>query len=147
MLIELTARPMRIGSFTFSLFLTSVTRTFAVAPAGITAPFEPVTASATVAVKVSPTLCVFVQTFWLDARLIVVPEAIIPTAPPPVAAAPPAAAGSLFVTVLPLAVLVGVGVRVVEPLEEVVVRLGGVDAVFVGVAAGVAGTSFSAGCA
>src|SRR5215213_9354172 len=102
-------------SLAFSLRLSSVTRTVAVAPAGIVAPFEPVTDSLTRAVKVSPTLCVLVHTRVLDARLIVVPAAIVPTEPP--LAAPP-----VLLTVFPLAVVLDG--RVVDLVGVVVVVRG-----------------------
>ena len=44
-----TANSMTIGSFMFSLRFSRVTVRFSVAPAGIVAPFEPTTASVTVA--------------------------------------------------------------------------------------------------
>jgi hypothetical protein len=49
-----------------------------VAPDGIAAPLVPLIASVVVAVMLSPTALVFVQTFDDDARAIVVPEAIVP---------------------------------------------------------------------
>ena len=64
--IERTAKPISMLSFAFSLRLSFVTSSATVAPAGIVAPLLPVTASLNVAVKRSPTLFVFVQTF--DAR-------------------------------------------------------------------------------
>src|SRR5689334_7222367 len=69
-------------SFAFSLLLSFVTSITAVAPAGITAPLDPVTGSFNVAEKRSPTLFVFVQTFELDASVSVVPDAMEPTLPP-----------------------------------------------------------------
>ena len=69
-------------SFAFSLLLSFVTSSTAVAPAGIVAPLVPVTGSFSVAVKRSPTLFVFVQTFDVDASVSVVPDAIAPTLPP-----------------------------------------------------------------
>src|SRR6185503_7585234 len=86
------------------------------APAGITAPLEPVTAFCTVAVNLSPTLLVLVQTVDVGESESVVPAAIEPTAPPPL----PPVLGR--VTVLPLGVVVGrvvVGVlgRVVDGRE------------------------------
>ena len=109
---------------------------------------EPVTGSVTRAVNVSPTLWVFVQTRWLEARLIVEPAAIVPTEPP--------AFEAPLETVLPLAVVLdglgaGVVVRgVVVVREGVVVRgvvVRGVVAAGAGVAGAGAGTSVSAGCA
>src|SRR6478752_9748007 len=69
-------------SFAFSLRFSFVTSITAVAPAGITAPLEPFTASFNVAEKRSPTLFVFVQIFDADASVSVVPDAIEPTLPP-----------------------------------------------------------------
>src|SRR5438270_3955723 len=106
-------------SLAFSLRLSSVTSTVAVDPAGITAPFDPTTASVTEALKRSPTLLVLVQTFEPDARFSVAPAGIVPT----LAAVPPV----LRVTVLPLDVTEVVGVRVavvgVREVERVVVVL------------------------
>src|SRR6185503_6189646 len=112
------------------------------APAGITAPLEPVTAFCTVAVNLSPTLLVLVQTVDVGESESVVPAAIEPTAPPPL----PPVLGR--VTVLPLGVVVGVLGRLVVGVlgrvvdgREVAGRLG------VFVAGGFAGTSESCGCA
>src|SRR5215218_5783425 len=128
-------------SFAFSLFLSFVTSMTAVAPAGITAPLLPVTASLSVAVNLSPTLFVFVQTFDVDAMVSDVPDAIIPTLPPELF--------SPVVTVLPAGVRGGadgsafgagaVG-RVVRGRVVVGVRVGAGS----GVAAG-GGTSLSCG--
>jgi hypothetical protein len=136
-------------SLAFSLLLSSVTSTFAVAPAGITAPLEPTTALLTVALKRSPTLLVLVHTFVLDARLSCAPAGIVPT----LAAEPP----DVLVTVFPLEVTEVVGVRVVVVGVRVVVRVVVVRVVPVLAAAVVgvtvlgvaeaAGTSVSAGCA
>src|SRR3954471_1791751 len=132
-------------SFAFSLFLSFVTSMTAVAPAGITAPLFPVTASLSVAVNLSPTLCVFVQTFDVDAIVSDVPDAIIPTLPPELF--------SPVVTVLPEAVRggadgSGVGGRVAGRVGVVRGRV--VVGVRVGAGSGVAaggGTSLSCGCA
>ena len=88
------------GSFAFSLRLSSVISIVAVAPAGIVAPFEPVTVLLTVALKRCPTLCVLVHTRELEERLISEPAGMLPRArsDPDVP----------FVTVFPLAVVVGV---------------------------------------
>src|SRR5918992_3018741 len=91
---------MRAGSFAFSERSTDVTCTTAVAPAGITAPFEPCTAFATVAVNLSPGLCVFVHTRAPDVRAIVVPA--------PMAATRPSLPPGAVVTRLPLGVVLGV---------------------------------------
>jgi hypothetical protein len=88
-------------SFAFSLRESSVISTVAVAPAGIVAPFDPVTVLLTVALKRWPTLWVFVHTRELELKLISVPAAIVPSLP----SDPPEA----FVTVFPLAVVVVVG--------------------------------------
>ena len=96
-----------ILSFAFSLRLSCVTSSVTFAPAGIEAPFEPVTVLATEAVKVCPTVKLFVQTRELERRLSEVPDSIVPTAPPPLAAAEPA---GLRVSVLPEAVVLVVGV-------------------------------------
>jgi hypothetical protein len=97
---------------------------------------------------------VFVQTRELERRLSDEPEAIVPTAPPPLDAAVP---GALRVTVFPDAVVrvVGSGVvvagRVGRVAGFVATGFGGVRVAAgagAGVsAAGVAGTSFSCGCA
>src|SRR5687768_14036140 len=79
-LSDTTSRPTRISSFAFSERFSSVTRTTAVAPAGITAPLLPRTVSATVAVKRSPTLCVFVHTRSFDVSVMLVPAGIVPSA-------------------------------------------------------------------
>src|SRR5688572_19801084 len=92
-------------SFVFSLLLSFVTSRTAVAPAGITTPLLPVTDSLSVAVIRSPTLFVFVQTFWPDASVSVDPDAISPT--------PPAVFFSPGVTVLPDGVRTGPGAGVV----------------------------------
>src|SRR5688572_21289643 len=95
---------MAMLSWAFSLFLSDVTSMTAVAPAGITAPFEPVTASVVVAVNRSPTLFVFVQTFDVERSVSCVPAAMVPSVP-----SEPFVPG---VTVLPLAVVLGAGVAV-----------------------------------
>src|SRR5437868_4932946 len=112
----LTANSMMIGSFTFSLRLRRVTVSDTSEPAGIIAPLEPETASFTVAVITSPTLLVFVHVCEFARRLSDAPAAIVPVlaeAPVP------------LVTVLPLAVLVGVvdfvEVFVPDPLVAVLV--------------------------
>src|SRR6202162_4907990 len=129
-------------SLAFSLRLRSVTSTTAVAPAGITAPFEPVTALVTLALKRSPTWLVFVQTLEPDARLSVAPAGIVPNLAPVPAL--------LRVTVLPLEVTDVVGFLVVVVGVRLMLRV--VVVVFVvvlgaGLAAVPAGTSVSAGCA
>ena len=156
---EFTANSITIGSFAFSLRLRFVTVSVTVEPAGMTAPLEPVTAFCVVAVILSPTLLVFVQTVAVGVSESVVPASIVPTAPPLFEA--PVLAGC--VTVLPLAVLVGprgvsrVGV-VVRGLGHIgargVSRVGvdgrvvrGVVRAGADVAGGFAGTSFSCGCA
>src|SRR5882757_5774338 len=133
-------------SLAFSLRLSSVTSTTAVAPAGITAPFDPVTALVKLALKRSPTWLVLVQTLEPAARLRVAPAGIVPTF-----AAVPAL---LRVTVLPLDVTEVVGLRVVVvgvlvAVVFVVVVLVVVVVVVLGagLAAVPAGTSVSAGCA
>src|SRR5262249_45206448 len=80
---------------------------FTVAPAGITAPFSPVTALSSVAVTWSPTAFVLVQIFDEALVFSVAPAGIMPTAPPPVELGFDLAPG-FDVTVLPLAVVVGV---------------------------------------
>src|ERR1700719_3769098 len=102
-------------SLAFSLRFRSVTSTMAVAPAGIIAPFEPVTALVTLALKRSPTLFVFVQILEPDARLSVAPAGIVPNF-----AAVPAL---LRVTVLPLEVTDVVGFLVVVVGVRVVLRV------------------------
>jgi hypothetical protein len=127
-------------SFAFSLLFSFVTSITAVAPAGITAPLEPVTASFSVAEKRSPTLFVFVQTLEPDASVSVVPDAIEPTLPPELF--------SPAVTVLPDGVrggAAGSGLGVAGFGAGRDAR--GFDVVGAGVGAGVAGTSFSCGCA
>src|SRR5262245_58971600 len=125
-------------SFAFSLLLSFVTSITAVAPAGITAPLEPFTASFNVAEKRSPTLFVFVQTLAPDASVSAVPDAIEPTAPPELF--------SPAVTVLPDGVRGGV---VDSGLGAGAVGFGagrgvrGFDVAGAGVGAGVAGTSLS----
>src|ERR1700682_5373243 len=129
-------------SFAFSLRFSSVTSTSAVAPAGITAPFEPVIELVTVAVKWSPTLLVLVQTFEPDVRLSVEPAAIV-------SVFAPAAFPGVPVTVFPLDVTEVVGLRVVVGVRVVVVVRVVVRAVVAGagVLAVPAGTSVRAGCA
>jgi len=144
--IVFTAKPISMLSFAFSLLLSFVTSITAVAPAGITAPLDPVTASFNVAEKRSPTLFVFVQTLELDASVSVVPDAIAPTLPP-----------ELFspdVTVFPDGVRAGavdsgfaagaVGFGAGRDVRGFDVARSGVRE---GSAAGAAGTSFSCGCA
>jgi hypothetical protein len=88
---------------------------FTVAPAGIAAPFVPLVASVVVAVMLSPTALVFVQTLADDARTSVVPAAIVPVR----AGAEPVLVGVLvFVDVV---VLVGV---VFVPVGRVTVLVG-----------------------
>src|SRR5690606_28746514 len=95
---ERTAKARRIGSLAFSERFTSVTSSTTVAPAGIRAPFAPVTVSLSVAVKRSPGRLVLVQTRCEERMLSVVPAAIVPSdSPPPVP----------VVAVLPPAVRVG----------------------------------------
>src|SRR5918992_5212049 len=96
---DCTRSPRRAGSLTLSDRSTDVTCTTAVAPAGMTAPFEPCTALVTVAVKRSPGLCVFVQTRSPDRNEIVVPAPMLATRP-----SPPDGARS---TTLPLGVVRG----------------------------------------
>jgi hypothetical protein len=127
--------------------LSSVISTVAVAPAGITAPFDPVTELLTVALKRWPTRFVFVQMRELELRLISDPAGIDPSlrSDPDVP----------FVTVFPLSVRVGAegvtrgGVVVRGGVLTVVDgRLGvreGVVATAVGDSS--AGTSVRAGCA
>jgi hypothetical protein len=90
---------MRTGSFAFSLRLSSVISTVAVAPAGITAPLEPVTELLTVALNRCPTRFVFVQIREFEVRLISEPAGIVPR--------PRSEPDVPRVTVLPLAVVVG----------------------------------------
>src|SRR4051812_29628010 len=134
----MTRNPITTLSLAFSLRLSSVTSTLAVAPAGITAPFEPLTAFVTLAVKRSPTWLVFVQIDLFDARLRVDPAAIVPVLAPE-------AVPEERVTVLPLEVTVVVGRRVVVVgVRVVVVVVRGVvvlDVDVFGVAAAPAGTS------
>jgi hypothetical protein len=114
----------------------------------MTAPFEPVTASLSVAVNLSPTLFVFVQMRCVEDRFMTVPAATEPTEPPVFEPVP-------LDTVLPLAVVFDGRVVVVAGRDEVVVRDGvvvragevrvGVVAAGAGVVA--AGTSWSAGFA
>src|ERR671915_406763 len=66
----------------------------------MTAPFEPCTAFVTVAVNLSPGLCVFVQTRAPDVSEIVVPA--------PIAATRPSLPLGAVVTRLPLGVVLGV---------------------------------------
>src|SRR5436309_7810679 len=141
-----TANSITIGSLEFSLRFRFVTVSVTVEPAGIVAPLEPVTVFCTVAVNLSPTLLVFVQTLDVGVSESVVPAAIVPTAPPPADAALPVGR----VTVLPLAVFVGVvgaGVDGREAAGRVVVRGAVLVAVGADVAGGFAGTSFNCGCA
>jgi len=77
----------------------------ACAPAGIVAPFAPVTALASVAVNRSPTWLVFVQTFEFERSASVVPAGIDPT---PLRSPAPAFPG-VGVAVFPLGVTVGAG--------------------------------------
>jgi hypothetical protein len=119
----------------FSLRFSSVTSTDATAPAGITAPLEPTTGVATVALKRSPTLLVLVQIFDPDVRASVAPAGIVPTL-----ADDPA---GVRVTVLPLEVVRVAGVRVVV-VGVVLVVVRGAEVLGV-VAADPAGTSVSAG--
>jgi hypothetical protein len=113
-----------------------------VAPAGMTAPFVPLTAFCVVAVTLSPTLMVLVHTVCDGVSESVVPAAMLPTAPPPLFAAPPAGR----VTTLPLGVVRGVllvellrgSVRERDGSREVVELREGAE-----VEGGFAGTSFS----
>src|SRR6478672_4926135 len=105
---EFTANSITTGSFVFSLRLRRVTVRLSVAPAGITAPFEPLTASSIVAVTWSPTALVFVQIREFECVLSVAPAGIVPTAPPPVEPGWLEAPG-FVVAVLPLAVSTGAG--------------------------------------
>jgi hypothetical protein len=82
-----------------------------VAPAGIATPFEPLTDSVVVAVMLSPTALVFVQTFELDARLRVVPAATVPVVGP--VDLVPVDAGLVVVVVVVFDVVVLVGVVLV----------------------------------
>jgi len=131
--------------------LSSVISIVAVAPAGIVAPFDPVTDSDTVALKRCPTRFVFVQTREFDARLSVEPAEMVPTArsdPPPV----------FRVTVLPLDVVdevgagagagrTGVRTTGVDRLGVVARGAGACGAGAAGAGAIVpAGMSFSCGC-
>src|SRR5688500_6493605 len=93
-----TENSISIGSFAFSLRLSFVIVSVTVDPAGIDTPLEPATASFTVAVSLSPTLCVFVQISLLARTLSALPAAIVPVR---------AAVPDGVVLVLPLAVLVG----------------------------------------
>jgi hypothetical protein len=150
---ETTRKPITTLSFAFSLRFNSVISMFAVAPAGITAPFDPVTASDTVAENRWPTRCVFVHTRVFDARFTVEPAAMEPTAR--------SAGPGPRSTVLPLAVvdLVGagagagavrVGVLTTVPVERrgaVARGCGACGAGEIGAGATVpAGTSFNCGC-
>jgi hypothetical protein len=110
-----------------------------VAPAGITAPFEPETGFTTDAEKRSPTWFVLVQIFEPDASASSAPAGIVPTL-----AAEPAL---VLVTVLPLAVVVVVGRRVVVVGVRVVVVVVFVVVLGAGFVADAAGTSVNAGCA
>src|SRR5690348_5731407 len=87
-----------------SLRESDVISSTAVAPAGITTPFDAVTASVSVAVMRSPTVLVFVQTFCPERSDRLVPADTTPTFPStrPVVAGP-------VVTVLPDAVVTGAG--------------------------------------
>src|SRR5262245_31085179 len=78
MVTETTRNPITMLVFEFSLRLSSVTSIETVEPAGIIAPFVPLTASESVELKRSPTLCVLVQTFVAAARFSVVPAATVP---------------------------------------------------------------------
>src|SRR6185437_4965766 len=139
-----------MGDVAFSLRLRSVTWMSAFAPAGITAPFEPVTALVTVAVKRSPGLLVFVQIRSFDVRLIEVPAGTEPSAP--------SLPAELVVTELPDGVVVGaagagaddVGVLVLGFVLAGAGRRAGAGAAGAGAAAdalSAGGTSFSCGCA
>src|SRR5689334_9448929 len=94
---------MMILSLTFSLRFSCVTVIWTVAPAGIAAPFVPLIASVVVAVMLSPTALVLVQTSPAEARASVVPAAIEPVR---------AGAGAGVVAVLVGVVVVFVGVVV-----------------------------------
>ena len=119
---------MLTGSFAFSLRLSWVISTVAVAPAGMLAPFDPVTVLLTVALNRCPTLCVLVHTRELDERLISEPAGMLPSAR--------SEPDEPLVTVLPLAVVVGAagarvvvlgGVRTVVPDDRGGVRVGARD--------------------
>jgi hypothetical protein len=118
--------------------LSSVISIVAVAPAGITAPFEPVTLLETVALNLCPTRFVFVQMREFDVRLISEPAGMEPSP-----RSEPRVPG---VTVLPLGVRVGdVGAAggrgvVRAGVRLVVVRLG-VERAGAGAAATVVGES------
>src|SRR5512146_1128097 len=135
-----------MGDVAFSLRLSSVTWMSALAPAGITAPFEPTTAFVTVAVKRSPGLLVFVQTRSFDVRLMEVPAGTVPSA----ASVP----DELVETELPDGVVVGAagagvdgdGARVRGFVRAGAGRgAGAAGAAAAALSAG--GTSFSCGCA
>jgi hypothetical protein len=137
--------PITALSPTFSLCFTDETWSTTFEPAGITAPFEPVTASCTVAVKRSPGLWVFVQMRSPDASVSVVPAAI--------EAMRPSLPAGVRVSVFPDAVVRGVvDVGVVGRVDgrdvegrEVLGR--GAEVVGAGVVGVFAGTSVSCGCA
>jgi hypothetical protein len=108
-----------------------------VAPAGIATPFEPLTAPVVVAVMLSPTALVFVQTLELDARLRVVPAATVPVVGP--VDLVPVDAGGLVVVVVVVVVFV---VLVLVGVVFVPVRLVGALVI-----AGDVAVSFSCGLA
>jgi hypothetical protein len=131
-----------------------VTSSTAVAPAGITTPLDPDTASARVAVMRSPTLLVLVQTRCPELSERLVPAETTPTVPsvlPPVEGA--------LTTVLPEGVVTGAGARVTGDGAGagagVRLRGGGATATRRfsttaargGAGGGVVGTSLSCGCA
>src|SRR6185437_2410549 len=137
-----------MGDVAFSLRLRSVTWMSAFAPAGITAPFEPVTALVTVAVKRSPGLLVFVQIRSFDVRLIEVPAGTEPSAP--------SLPAELVVTELPDGVVVGAAGAGADDVGGLVLgfvlagagRRAGAGAAGAAVdALSAGGTSFSCGCA
>src|SRR6185437_1318140 len=138
-----------MGDVAFSLRLRSVTWMSALAPAGITAPFDPTTAFVTVAVKRSPGLLVFVQIRSFDVRLIAVPAGTVPSAP--------SVPGELVETELPDGVVVGAAGAGVEDDGARVLgfvlragagrRAGAAGAAAAADALSAGGTSFSCGCA
>jgi hypothetical protein len=126
-----------------------------VAPAGIVAPFEPVTGCCTVAVTWSPTAFVPVQIFDDEFVVSVAPAGIIPTAPPPVSFDD--APLGFDVTVFPFEVVVAAGGITGGLLGREGVRgvvrsgarffVGDLAADGAGASGVVAGTSFNCGCA
>src|SRR6185437_530705 len=148
--IERTTRPMFMFSPAWLLRPSDVTSSTAVAPAGITTPLDPDTASASVAVMRSPTLLVLVQTRCPELSERLVPAETTPTVPsvlPPVEGA--------LTTVLPEGVVTGAGARVSGDGAGAGLRGGGATATRRfsttaargGAGGGVVGTSLSCGCA